>query len=119
MTEVDSIPEDTRLVLLAELEAQFEPAMAKELVSAYLEDTAEVIEDLQLAILERETTRVKSLAHLLRGASKIVMAVKVEGATAQMETLCNEGQWLKLEASFEKLSSTFNKTIQELRQYIK
>lgn len=119
MTEVDSIPEDTRLVLLTELEAQFEPAMAKELASAYLEDTAEVIDDLQLAILERDSARVKSLAHLLRGASKIVMAVKVEDATAQVETLCNEGQWLKLEACFEKLSNTFNKTVAELRQYIR
>jgi HPt (histidine-containing phosphotransfer) domain-containing protein len=119
MTEVDSIPEDTRLVLWTELEAQFERAMAKELASAYLEDTAEVIDDLQLAILERDSARVKSLAHLLRGASKIVMAVKVEGATAQVETLCSEGQWLKLEACFEKLSNTFNMTVAELRQYIR
>lgn len=120
MTEdVQSKSEDPRLVLLSELEEKFDPTLARELASAYLEDTAEVLDDLQLAILDRDSVKVKSVAHLLRGASKIVMAIKVENATGEVETLCNEGQWLKLEASFERLSSTFNNTVEQLRQYIK
>lgn len=119
MTEVDLIPEDSRLVLINELEAQFDPAMARELASAYLEDTAEVIDDLQLAILERDSARVKSLAHLLKGASKIVMAVKVETGVIEVEQLCGEGQWLKIEKSYERLAATFSRTTDQLRQYIK
>jgi HPt (histidine-containing phosphotransfer) domain-containing protein len=103
---------------LQELESQFDVSLAKELVSAYLDDTQEVIEKMQEAIFNRDSKALKSVAHMLKGASRIIIAEELEQRSREIEELSASNNWLKLEASFEQLSKTFERTIEYLRQYL-
>lgn len=104
---------------LEELEAQFDRDMAKELVSAYLEDTADVMEKMQESIFNRDGKSLKSHAHMLKGASRIVVAQELEGLCKEMEEYSLGANWLKAEALFEKLNRAFQELVEYLRQYLK
>jgi HPt (histidine-containing phosphotransfer) domain-containing protein len=120
MPEVQSQDGNTAPANLHSLESQFGPDTARELVRAYLEDTDEVIEKMQEAIISRDVKALKPLAHMLKSASRIVGATELSQYSIQMEGFCIEGQnqWLTIESFFETFTVSFKATNEYLRQYL-
>jgi HPt (histidine-containing phosphotransfer) domain-containing protein len=111
--------EHQALVTLPELEAQFDPEMTKELVAAYLEDTHDVLDKMHAAIIDRDVSGLKSVSHMLKGASRIITAHPVEIIAGEMETFAIGSQWLQAESRYELLKEKFENTVDILRRYLK
>lgn len=111
--------EPKELVTLPELEAQFDAEMTKELVAAYLEDTNDVLDKMHAAIIDRDVNSLKSVSHMLKGASRIITAHPLEIVAGEMETLAIGSQWLQAEARYEDLKEKFEGTTEMLRRYLK
>lgn len=107
------------LVNLQNLEEQFDLEMARELVAAYLEDTDCVLDQLQVAIVDRDASALKSVAHMLKGASRIITASQLENAASELEDLSSSPNWLVAESKYETLKQVFDETINYLRLYLK
>ena len=120
MSDVTSQAGNNAPANLHNLEEQFGQETARELVRAYLEDTEEVLENMQTAILGRDPKVLKPLAHMLKTASRIIGATELSQYSVEMENLCAEGQnnWLSVESFFEKFSASFQATTNYLRQYL-
>jgi HPt (histidine-containing phosphotransfer) domain-containing protein len=120
MSEVTSQGEDASPANLQSLEAQFGAETTRELVRAYLEDTDEVLEKMQEAIINRDVKALKPLAHMLKSAARIVGAADLSQQSKQMEGFCFEGQnqWLAIETFFETFTTSFRATNSYLRQYL-
>ncbi|HND08509.1 MAG TPA: Hpt domain-containing protein [Candidatus Obscuribacter sp.] len=103
---------------LAELEAQFEKELACELVSAYLLDTQDSMERMQESIFNQDARALKSIAHMLKGASRIVMADEIEKLCTEMEEYGISVNWLKAEMLYEKLNRQFEVLVEYLRRYL-
>ncbi|MBS2006313.1 MAG: Hpt domain-containing protein, partial [Cyanobacteria bacterium SZAS TMP-1] len=73
---------------LHNLEQQFGSETTRELVRAYLEDTQEVLEKMQEAIIGRDAKALKPLAHMLKSASRIVGAINLSTQSSELENLC-------------------------------
>ena len=111
--------DNSELVNLQNLEEQFDVEMAKELVAAYLEDTDSVLDQLQAAIVDRDASALKSVAHMLKGASRIITATHLEHSASELEDLSSAPNWLVAESKYETLKQVFEQTIDYLRVYIK
>jgi HPt (histidine-containing phosphotransfer) domain-containing protein len=120
MSDVESQGGNTAPANLHNLEEQFGPDTTRDLVRAYLEDTDEVLERMQEAIIGRDVKALKPLAHMLKSASRIVGATELSKYSVEMETLCVEGQnqWLTIESFFETFTASFQSTTNYLRQYL-
>ena len=105
---------------LHNLEEQFGADTTRDLVRAYLEDTDEVLERMQEAIIGRDSKALKPLAHMLKSASRIVGATELSKYSGEMEDLCIDGQsqWLTIESFFETFTQAFQFTTEYLRQYL-
>ena len=112
--EISSAPADLHL-----LEGQFGDETTRELVKAYLEDTGNTLEGIEEAMHGRDLKALKSLAHMLKSASRIVGAHQLSAYSKEMEDLCGQGQWLTIESFFETFSRSFSATTEYLRQYLK
>jgi HPt (histidine-containing phosphotransfer) domain-containing protein len=104
---------------LSELEAQFDRDLARELVAAYLEDTQDVMEKMQEAIFNRDEKALKSTSHMLKVASRIVVAEQIEQLSSQMEEISRSNNWLKAESHFDTLNQSFDHLVDYLRSYLK
>lgn len=104
---------------LNDLETQFDRELTRELVAAYLEDTQDTMEKMQEAIFNRDQRLLKSTAHMLKGASRIVIAEEIEQLSREMEELAISNEWLKAETHFDQLNRRFEFLTDFLRQYIK
>jgi len=104
---------------LHNLEAQFGPDTTQDLVRAYLEDTQEVLEKMQEAIIGRDARALKPLAHMLKSASRIVGATVLSAQSSEMEELCGPENWLTIESFFENYTQSFQSTTEYLRQYLR
>lgn len=111
--------DNTEIANLSDLEEQFDVEMARELVSAYLEDTDSVLDQMQAAIIDRDAAALKSVSHMLKGASRIITAKQLENAASELEELSNAPNWLVAETKYESLKQVFDQTIDYLRLYIK
>ena len=109
----------SELASLNDLEDQFDVEMARELVSAYLEDTDSVLDQIQAAIIDRDAATLKRVAHMLKGASRIITAKKLEHSASELEELSHAPNWLVAETKYESLKQVFEQTIDYLRLYIK
>ncbi len=114
-TNVNNEPEPARL---SELEEQFDVEMAKELVAAYLEDTEDVLDRMQEAIIDRDAAALKSVSHMLKGASRIITASALESAASDMEELIASQNWLLAESKYEALKAVYTRTVDYLRLYL-
>jgi len=114
-TNVENQPEPARL---SELEEQFDVEMARELVAAYLEDTEDVLDRMHEAIIDRDAAALKSVAHTLKGASRIITAGALEHAASDMEELIASQNWLLAESKYESLKGVFGRTVDYLRLYL-
>ncbi len=111
--------DNTELAHLHDLEEQFDVEIARELVVAYLEDTETVLDQMHAAIVDRDAAALKSVAHMLKGASRIVTAKQLELAASDFEELTTAPNWLTAEAKYETLKQVFEQTIDYLRLYVK
>jgi len=105
---------------LQNLEQQFGADTTRELVRAYLEDTQEVLEKMQEAIIGRDPKALRPLAHMLKSASRIVGAQQLSKNSAEMEDLSKvePTNWLQIESFFEPFSTSFKSTTEYLRRYL-
>jgi HPt (histidine-containing phosphotransfer) domain-containing protein len=111
--------DNSELANLNDLEEQFDVEMARELVAAYLEDTDSVLDQIQAAIIDRDAAALKSVAHMLKGASRIITAKQLEQSASELEELSSAPNWLVAETKYETLKQVFEQTIDYLRVYIK
>jgi len=120
MSDVDNQGGDHAPANLQNLEQQFGPDTSKDLVRAYLDDTNEVLERMQEAIVSRDSKALKPLAHMLKSASRIVGATELSQYSRQLEDHCLDGQsqWLEIETLFDTFSASFKSTTNYLRQYL-
>ena len=120
MAEVDNQEGKKAPADLHNLEKQFGSDTTRDLVRAYLEDTDEVLERMQAAIIGRDSKALKPLAHMLKSASRIVGATQLSQHSVEMEALCkdDQNQWLTIESFFEIFTASFKSTTEYLRQYL-
>jgi HPt (histidine-containing phosphotransfer) domain-containing protein len=111
--------DNSQLANLHDLEEQFDVEVARELVAAYLEDTDTVLDQMQVAIVDRDAAALKSVAHMLKGASRIITAKKLEHSASELEELTTSANWLMAETQYENLKQVFDQTIDYLRLYLK
>ena len=111
--------DNSELANLHDLEEQFDVEIARELVIAYLEDTDTVLDQMHAAIVDRDAAALKSVAHMLKGASRIITAKKLEHAASEFEELTSAPNWLVAETKYETLKQVFERTIDYLRLYVK
>lgn len=106
------------IVGIKNLEAEFDVDLAKELAQAYLDDTSNIIEKLEDALLKADREALRTSAHMLKGCSRALQAYKCEKASAALENDARDGN---LDAAKEKMPEVvlaYRETEAFLRRYL-
>jgi HPt (histidine-containing phosphotransfer) domain-containing protein len=70
-----------------------DPALAREFLSDLIDEAATTIENVQTAIAGNDQSRVRALAHTLKGMSAEVGAARLRAAAAALESETDPAMW--------------------------
>jgi HPt (histidine-containing phosphotransfer) domain-containing protein len=106
------------IVRIEKLEEEFDVEIAKELAQAFLDDTGDALEKIDAAFASQDQEGVRSVAHLLKGCSRVIQAWKCEQVSARLENCARDGDWTGASANAAELKQAYSDTQAFLRQYL-
>lgn len=106
------------IVRIEKLEEDFDVDTAKELAQAYLDDTHDALAKIEASFAAQDQEGVRSVAHLLKGCSRVIQAWKCEQISAQLENCARDGDWTGASANAAELKQVYKDTEAFLRQYL-
>lgn len=118
MQEIPSSMSIEPIVRIEKLEEEFDADIAKELAQAYLDDTHDAIAKIEAAFAAQDQEKLRSVAHLMKGCSRVIQAWKCEQVSANLENCAREADWTGASAHAAELKQTYKDTEAFLRQYL-
>ena len=77
--------------------------LLKQLVDAFLQETAQLLPELREAISEKNTAEVRRLSHTIKGSAALFAATSTEDAASRLETIGSENDLEGAEEAYTAL----------------
>lgn len=106
------------IVRIEKLEEEFDVDIAKELAQAFLDDTNDAISRIDASFAAQDREGLRSVAHLLKGCSRVIQAWQCEQVSARLENCARDGDWTGASAYAAELKQAYKDTEAFLRQYL-
>jgi HPt (histidine-containing phosphotransfer) domain-containing protein len=103
----------------ATLESEWGAETAIEMARCFAEDTGNVLQDLAQYASVKDSDKVRTQAHMLKGCCRVICARSVENVSANIELAAMRGDWPTVLAKIEKLQPLYLQLSEELDAYLK
>ena len=110
ISEPNSTMDDRELANLSELIEDFDEETARELALAFLEDTANALEKLDVALSAQDAEAVRSCAHMVKGCSRVINAHPLEKRASALEDCARSNNWEGIQSEVEGFKAVYDST---------
>lgn len=100
------------------LEKALEIEGAREILRSFLEDTNGVADRIANSVTKRQSEKLRSDSHMLRGCCKVLGAKEAAKISKSMELAASKGDWNSAEQHLPKLLASFDRITTYARRYL-